>query len=51
MKNETLPLQAPEDIRRIYDDIFYEEIKATDPEDLPDGKIFRTSGRCRKSVY
>lgn len=43
MKNETLPLQAPEDIRRIYDDIFYEEIKATDPEDLPDGKIFRKS--------
>ena len=43
MKNETLPLQTPEDIRRIYDDIFYEEIKATDPEDLPDGKIFRKS--------
>lgn len=43
MKNETLSLQTPEDIRRIYDDIFYEEIKATDPEDLPDGTVFRKS--------
>lgn len=43
MKNETLSLQAPEDIRRIYDDIFYEEIKATDPDDLPDGDVFRRS--------
>ncbi len=43
MKNETLPLQTPEDVRKIYDDIFYEEIKATDSEDLPDGKIFRKS--------
>lgn len=41
MKSETLPLQTPEDVRKIYDDIFYEEIKATDPNDLPDGKIFR----------
>lgn len=43
MKNETLPLQTPEDVRKIYDDIFYEEIKATDPDDSPDGKIFRKS--------
>lgn len=43
MKNETLPLQTPEDVRKIYDDIFYEEIRATDSEDLPDGKIFRKS--------
>lgn len=41
MKSENLPLQTPEDVRKIYDDIFYEEIKATDPDDLPDGKIFR----------
>lgn len=32
------------DIRKVYDDIFYEEIKATDPENLPDGEIFRRSG-------
>ncbi len=44
MKNETLSLQTPEDVRKIYDDIFYEEIKAIDPDDLPDGKIFRKSG-------
>lgn len=31
------------DIRKVYDDIFYEEIKATDPENLPDGEIFRRS--------
>lgn len=43
MKNEMLPLQTPEDVRKVYDDIFYEEIKATDPENLPDGKIFRKS--------
>ena len=43
MKNETLPLQTPEDVRKIYDDIFYEEIRAIDSEDLPDGKIFRKS--------
>ncbi|MDD6268664.1 MAG: Fic family protein [Oscillospiraceae bacterium] len=43
MKNETLSLQIPEDIRKIYDDIFYEEIKATDSDDLPDGQIFRKS--------
>lgn len=43
MKSETLPLQTPEDVRKIYDDIFYEEIKATDPDDLPDRKIFRKS--------
>lgn len=43
MKNETLSLQIPEDVRKIYDDIFYEEIKATDPDDLPDGQIFRKS--------
>lgn len=41
MKNQTLSLQTPEDVRRIYDDIFYEKIKATDPDDLSDGKIFR----------
>lgn len=43
MKNETLSLKTPEDIRKIYDDIFYEEIKANDPDDLPDGNIFRKS--------
>ena len=43
MKNDSLSLQIPKDIRKIYDDIFYEEIKVTDPDDLPDGQIFRKS--------
>ena len=33
-----------QDIRKVYDDIFYEEIKANDPDNLPDGEIFRRSG-------
>lgn len=41
MKNESLPIKTSEDIRKIYDDIFFEEIKANDPDDLPDGEIFR----------
>lgn len=43
MKNEKISLNHPEDVRKIYDDIFYDEIKTTDPDDLPDGKIFRKS--------
>lgn len=38
------------DIRKVYDDIFYEEIKATDPENLPDGEIFRRSAVEVQSV-
>lgn len=41
MRRETLSLKTPTDIRKIYDDIFYEEIKENDPKDLPDGVIFR----------
>ena len=60
MKNEKLPLNTPQDIRKIYDDIFYEEIKTTDPDDLPDGDIFRknnvsvfsaTGKEIHKGVY
>lgn len=40
-QNEEIPLQTSRDIRRIYDDIFYDEINATDPSNLPDGTIFR----------
>lgn len=41
MKGEKLAFSSCQDIRKVYDDMFYEEIKATDPGDLPDGKIFR----------
>ncbi len=42
-QREKLDFKRCEDIRKLYDDIFYEEIKATDPENLPDGEIFRKS--------
>ena len=41
MSNDKLLFETCEDIRKIYDDIFYAEIKMTDSTDLPDGKIFR----------
>ena len=41
VKEARIPMETAQDIRKFYDDIFYEEIKASDPEDLPDGKIFR----------
>lgn len=40
-QNEEIPLRTGRDIRKIYDDIFYDEINATDPSNLPDGTIFR----------
>ncbi|NLT08068.1 MAG: Fic family protein [Ruminococcus sp.] len=42
--NNTMSFKTCQDIRKVYDDIFYEEIKATDPENLPDGELFRRSG-------
>lgn len=43
-RRQPMSFKTCQDIRRVYDDIFYEEIKATDPENLPDGEIFRRSG-------
>lgn len=43
-RNIHIPLKTCQDIRKIYDDIFFDEIKATNPDDLPDGAIFRKSG-------
>ncbi len=42
--DNTMSFKTCQDIRKVYDDIFYEEIKATDPENLPDGELFRLSG-------
>ena len=42
--NQSMSFKTCQDIRNVYDDIFYEEIKATDHENLPDGEIFRKSG-------
>ena len=41
MQEEIIPIKTCQDIRNIYDDIFYEEVKASDPNNLPDGEIFR----------
>lgn len=41
MSNEAIPLTSCSDIRKIYDDIFIEEIKK---DDIPDGTIFRKKG-------
>ncbi len=42
--DNTMSFKTCQDIRKVYNDIFYEEIKATDPENLPDGELFRRSG-------
>ena len=42
-QQQPMTFQTCQDIRKVYDDIFYEEIKANDPENLPDGEIFRRS--------
>ncbi len=42
--DNTMSFMTCQDIRKVYDDIFYEEIKATDPDNLPDGEMFRSSG-------
>ncbi len=41
MNNENIRIKSCEDVRKIYDDIFLEEIKASDKKNVPDGKIFR----------
>lgn len=46
--DSTIPIRTPQDIRKIYDDIFFDEIKDADPDNLPDGKIFRAGS---VSVY
>ena len=40
-KNDTLSFQSCQDIRNLYDELVYDEIKEDDPKDLPDGEIFR----------
>lgn len=45
---DRIPLETCRDVRKIYDDIFLDEIRANDPANEPDGEIFRKSG---VSVY
>lgn len=39
--NESLSFDTCEDIRNLYDELVYFEIKSDNPNNLPDGKIFR----------
>ena len=41
LTKEKIPLAACQDIRDIYDEVFLEEVIAEDPQNAPDGKIFR----------
>lgn len=41
INNETLSLNSCEDIREIYDEVFLDEVVSEDPDNRPDGKIFR----------
>ena len=40
-RHEIIPLSTSRDIRTLYDELFYLEVKQEDPQDLPDGDIFR----------
>lgn len=40
-KNETLTFRSCRDIRNLYDELVYNEVKEDDPKNLPDGEIFR----------
>lgn len=48
MNFEEISIDTCEDIRKIYDEIFFEEIQEYDSSSLPDGKIFRKNS---VSVY
>lgn len=48
MMTENINIDSCKSIRNIYNDIFYDEIKDSDPENLPDGKYFRKNS---VSVY
>lgn len=41
MQKSNISIKTCQDVRKIYDDIFYAEIKDSDSKNLPDGKIFR----------
>lgn len=41
INNEIITLNEPMDIRLLFNDFLYKEIERDDPENLPDGKLFR----------
>lgn len=48
MLHETVPLETCQDIRNLYDEIFLEEVLSENPDNAPDGKLFR---RDLSAVY
>ncbi len=48
INREKINISSCEDIRKIYNDIFLDEIEISNPDNLPDGKIFRKNS---VSVY
>lgn len=41
LSKEELSFKCSKDVRKLYDDMLYEEIKTEDEENLPDGEVFR----------
>lgn len=41
VNQETIPLESCQDIRDLYDELFLKEVLENDPQNRPDGKIFR----------
>ena len=48
MSTDTIPLQTCQDIRDLYDEVFLSEVMEENPENKPDGAIFR---KGEESVY
>ncbi|WP_308558323.1 Fic family protein [uncultured Oscillibacter sp.] len=48
MSENVVPLETCQDIRNIYDEVFLQEVLEEDPQNKPDGKIFR---KGPESVY
>lgn len=44
LSNEKVPLKTPADIRKIYDDLVLAEVAKANPENVPDGELFRKDG-------
>lgn len=48
MNAETIPLESCQDVRTLYDEVFLEEVMEEDPQNKPDGAIFRKGS---ESIY
>ncbi len=44
LASEEIPLKVPEDIRKVYNELVLPEIAADDPQNIPDGELFRKDG-------